>query len=57
MLTFCALDQKLEIPIYELFVDLGYFWLHQGSRQLGSKSWDENAPAIRLILSTYPLNT
>ena len=28
MLAFCALDQKLEILIYELFVDRGYFWLN-----------------------------
>lgn len=28
MLAFCALDRKPEIPIYELFVDLGDFWLN-----------------------------
>ena len=34
MLPFCALDQKPEIPIYELFVDRGYFWLNWFGRLL-----------------------
>lgn len=32
MLPFCALDRKPEIPIYELFVDRGYFWLNRFGR-------------------------
>ena len=34
MLAFCALDRKPEIPIYELFVDRGYFWLNWFGRQV-----------------------
>jgi hypothetical protein len=33
MLAFCALDRKPEIPIYELFVDRGYFWLNWFGRE------------------------
>lgn len=34
MLPSCALDQKPEILIHKLFVDLGYFWLNCCVRQL-----------------------